>query len=99
MYYIYFLRSLRDNKKYTGVTSKSPYQRLEEHNQGSNKFTKENGPYELVYYEEYMCKQDALKREGFYKSGIGRKVRDAIIEAVSARGGPAFPPEADMGGG
>ena len=90
MFYVYFLRSLRNGKIYTGCTSQSPKDRLDEHNRGLNKFTSENKPFELVYFEEYICKEDAKKRELFYKSGFGRKIRDIILgEVASAKGGSA----------
>lgn len=36
MYYVYVLKSLKNNKKYIGSTSKSPKERLKEHNNGSD---------------------------------------------------------------
>lgn len=58
--------------------------RLKEHNVGSNKWTRENGSFKLLYFEKYYCEKDAIEREKFYKSGIGRAIRDAIISVVSA---------------
>ena len=89
MYYVYFLRSKKNQKIYVGFTKKDVSSRLQEHNSGTNKFTRQNRPFVLLYYEEYFCKKDALKREKFYKSGFGRKIRDAIIGSVSAKGGTA----------
>jgi len=86
MFYLYFLKSRKNGKFYTGVTEKDPKERLLEHNSGSNEWSRNNKPFILVYFESYLCKQDALHREGFYKSGFGRKIRDCIIMAVSARG-------------
>ena len=42
-----------------------------------------NGPFALSYFERFSCKKDALDRERFYKTGFGRKIRDAILEVVS----------------
>ena len=64
------------------MTGKDPRERLKEHSYGSNKWTKENGPFELVYFEEYICKEDTSKREQFYKTGFGRNIRNAIIEML-----------------
>ncbi|MFA5175551.1 MAG: GIY-YIG nuclease family protein [Patescibacteria group bacterium] len=89
MFYIYFLKSKKNEKVYTGITEKDPLVRLKEHNNGSNQWTKKNGPFKLLYYEKYFCKQDALSKEKFYKTGIGRKIRNLILVAVSAKGGPA----------
>ena len=89
MYSVYFLRSQKNGKTYVGVTAKNARERLREHNSGSNNFTSQNGPFDLLYFEEYLCKEDALHRERFYKSGVGRRIRDAIIEAQ-------LPPKADQ---
>ncbi len=89
-HFVYFLESIRHGRYYVGTTDKDPHQRLIEHNSGSNTWTRQNGPFRLAYFEEYCCKEDAVKREQFYKTGIGRLVRDAILRAVSAKGGPAF---------
>ena len=86
MFYVYFLRSLKNKKIYTGFSSKEPEIRLKEHESGTNVWTRHNGLFELVYYEKYQCKEDAMSREQFYKSGFGRKIRDAILGAVSAKG-------------
>ncbi len=86
MYYVYFLKSTRNEKIYCGSSSKDPKLRLEEHNSGSNKWTKQNGPFVLLYFEEYLCEKDARKREMFYKSGFGKKIRNAILNSVSAKG-------------
>ena len=62
------------------MTSKEPGERLREHNNGLNYWSRQNGPFELVYFERYYCKKDALAREKFYKSGIGRKIRNEILK-------------------
>ncbi len=84
MFSIYFLKSTKNGKIYTGVTSKEPKTRLEEHNFGSNKFTKQNGPFKLLYFETYDCSTDAHKRENFYKTGFGRKIRDLIVKYIES---------------
>ncbi|OIO19857.1 MAG: hypothetical protein COY69_02390 [Candidatus Magasanikbacteria bacterium CG_4_10_14_0_8_um_filter_32_14] len=86
MYHVYFLKSLKVDKIYCGFSDKDPKIRLIEHNQSSNKWTRSNGPFVLLYFESYYCKKDALHRELFYKSGFGRKIRDAILSSVSAKG-------------
>jgi putative endonuclease len=80
MFFVYILRSLKNGKSYVGVTGKEPQTRLGEHNIHSNKWTTQNGPFKLVYYESYYCKTDALHREYFFKSGIGKKLKEIIIK-------------------
>ena len=72
MYYVYVLQSIKNNRKYIGFTSKSPVRRLEEHNAGSNSFTKQNGPFKIIYTEQYEDEVFARKRERFFKTGNGR---------------------------
>ena len=82
MYFVYFLKSQKNEKVYVGCTSKEPLDRLKEHNTNSNKFTKANKPFKLIYYEKYYCKKDALQREHFYKTGFGKKIKKVIIQSL-----------------
>jgi putative endonuclease len=80
MSYVYVLKSLRNNKRYIGSTDLLPEERLKEHNYGSNKFTKGNGPFKLIYQEKHLDKTAARKRENFLKSGVGRKYLDETLK-------------------
>jgi len=80
MFYVYVLKSLRNKKRYVGSTELEPTIRLKKHNSGTNQFTKRNGPFILVYQEEYTDITTARRRENFLKSGIGRKFLDEIIK-------------------
>jgi putative endonuclease len=71
MYYTYVLHSLRDQKRYIGSTD-SLIRRVDEHNNGLVKSTKNRRPLVLIYSEEFHSKTEALKREKFFKSGYGR---------------------------
>ncbi|MFH2068384.1 MAG: GIY-YIG nuclease family protein [Candidatus Omnitrophota bacterium] len=72
MYYVYILRSLKDNRFYTGYTE-NIQRRFKEHNAGQEKSTKYRLPFVLVYFEAYTDKRDALGREEFLKSGSGKR--------------------------
>lgn len=76
MFTVYILRSLKNKKRYIGHTSKDSFARLKEHNRGCNKWTRENKPVVIIYTEEYICKNEAIRRENFLKSGQGRKWLD-----------------------
>jgi len=78
MCYTYVLRSKKNNKRYIGFTTKDVESRLSEHNQGSNKWTKQNGPFELVYVQEHESMQEARRFEIFLKSGQGRQCLDEL---------------------
>ena len=91
MYYVYVLRSRKNNKRYVGSTKILPEERLEQHNHGSSVWTKHNGPFELIYKETYPDITEARKRENFLKSGVGRKFLDEVlntraVSSVSAEG-------------
>ena len=79
MFYVYVLKSLKNSKRYIGYTNKIPKERLIEHNSGSNKWTRVNKPFKLVYKEIFNDKTIAIKREKFLKSGQGRKFLDSFI--------------------
>ncbi len=66
MYYLYALRSLKDNRWYIGV-SKDPEKRLQEHNAGKSKSTKYRRPFVLIYQEAFESKQKAYKYEWLVK--------------------------------
>ncbi|MBN1526633.1 MAG: GIY-YIG nuclease family protein [Candidatus Omnitrophica bacterium] len=78
MYYVYALRSKQNNKRYIGYTHKSPEERLHDHNTGSNVWTRQNSPFELIYHESLSDKKSALAREKYLKTGAGRKFLDNI---------------------
>lgn len=62
MFYIYVLKSFVDKKLYVGYTD-NLRRRFKEHNDGKNLSTKNRAPFELVYYEAYKGKTDAVVRE------------------------------------
>ena len=60
MYYVYLIKSEKENI-YIGYSSDLK-RRLKEHNMGLNVSTK-GMSWELIYYEAYKSKEDAIKRE------------------------------------
>ncbi|MCP5064071.1 MAG: GIY-YIG nuclease family protein [Ignavibacteriae bacterium] len=77
MYVVYVLRSLKDQKRYIGMTSDIE-RRIVEHNDGLVKSTKNRRPFELIYSEKFEAKSEAMKREKFFKSGRGREFLKSI---------------------
>jgi putative endonuclease len=71
MYFVYVLKSQKDSKRYIGFTDNLE-RRLYEHNSGLVKSTKNRRPLELIYYEKFDSKTEAMKREKFFKTGYGR---------------------------
>jgi putative endonuclease len=70
-YFTYVLLSLRDNKFYIGSTSNIE-QRLKYHQQGKNTSTASRLPVELIFYEAFKSKEDALRRELYFKTTKGK---------------------------
>jgi putative endonuclease len=58
--YVYLLVS-EEGETYVGCTS-DLRRRVSEHKQGHSRSTR-NRQWHLVYYEAYLCKEDATKRE------------------------------------
>lgn len=72
MYYVYVIRSQKDHKFYTGYTANLK-KRLELHNEGRVESTKYRKPFELVYYEASLNKEDAMNREKYLKTTYGKR--------------------------
>ena len=52
--------------------------RIIEHNSGLSPYTKNRGPWVLVYSEAFESRGEAMKRERFLKSGKGREFLKSI---------------------
>ena len=78
-YYVYILKSKKDNRYYIGSTS-DVMARLNFHNKGLQRSTKNRIPFELVLFEEYNAKGEALKREKQIKSWKGGEAFQKLIE-------------------
>jgi putative endonuclease len=61
-YYVYLIQSLKDSTYYIGY-SDDLNQRLKEHNCGKTKSIKHKIPFKLIYFEGYLDKTTARKRE------------------------------------
>ncbi len=72
MSYVYVLRSNKSGRLYTGYTS-DLRKRLAEHQENKSPYTRGRGPYELIYYEACMDANDALAREKYLKTGMGKR--------------------------
>lgn len=66
--YVYALKSLKNEDLYIGYSA-DLRTRFKAHNDGRVKSTKANRPWAVVYYEAYVDKQCATKREYQLKKG------------------------------
>jgi putative endonuclease len=79
MYYLYILKSTKDNKGYIGTTNNLE-KRLREHNSGKVKSTRYRVPLIVVYCEKFNTLSEARKREWFFKcTPQGGKLRRKIL--------------------
>jgi putative endonuclease len=70
VYYVYILKSLKDNKYYIGSSS-DVRKRLGFHNASLQRSTRNRVPFVLVYQEEFTNRCQALKREKQIKAYKG----------------------------
>lgn len=70
-YYVYILKSDKDNKLYTGYTNNLKL-RFEQHQKGSVKSTRNRRPLKLIYYEACLRQKDATHREKYLKTYLGK---------------------------
>jgi putative endonuclease len=80
MFYVYILKSLKDEELYIG-SSNDLKRRLKEHQNGESFSTKLRRPFELIYYEAYKNEKDAREREQSLKlRGNARRFLKERIE-------------------
>jgi putative endonuclease len=83
MFYVYVLKSKKDESLYIGYTNDLK-RRFAEHNGKKNLSTKHKAPFELVYYEAYKALADARHREDMLKSfaagykELKKRIRNSI---------------------
>lgn len=65
------LFSKKDLKYYYGYTENLKL-RIEQHNKGKVESTRYRRPLELVYFEGCLTKDDAIKREKYFKTYYGK---------------------------
>lgn len=79
-YYVYILESCKDNQWYTGYTS-NLRKRISEHQSGYTYSTRSRRPWKLIYYEASLSETDAIAREKYLKSGMGKRyIRNRLKE-------------------
>ena len=78
-FYVYILRSWKDRKLYIGFTT-NLRNRLSQHARGEVRSTSLRKPFNLIRYEYFINKDDALAREKFLKSGYGHQQLTEILK-------------------
>ena len=78
-YNVYILYAPLKLKSYVGFTNDLE-RRLWEHNNSSNSsFTSKFKPWIMIHTEPFKTKKEAMVREKWFKTGIGRKFKQEII--------------------
>ena len=76
--YTYIIRC-KDNSLYVGWTNNLE-KRMKAHNEGKGaKYTKPRRPVELVYYEVFSTKQEAMSRE-YHLKKLSHKEKEQLIK-------------------
>ena len=78
MYFVYIIKN-SNNVYYKGFTT-DPVQRLEYHNKGLSQYTKNKGPWELIFIQSFTNKEEALKFEKLLKRQ-NHKYLDWLIQS------------------
>lgn len=78
MYTTYILKSDKNGKYYVGSTGHIE-KRITQHNSGYSRYTKNKGPFKLVYSENYQTGSEAKKREYYLKSLKSSKALEKLI--------------------
>ena len=76
---VYVLYSLKDHQFYIGYTANFT-RRMEEHAEGRSKSTKCRRPFVCVFCEYYLSKSDALRREQYFKTTVGKRVLRLMLQ-------------------
>jgi putative endonuclease len=85
-YFLYVLRSQKNERLYTGSTD-NVERRLSEHNARKNLATKHAAPFVLLHTETFLSRVDAVKREQYLKTGLGRQeLKRLLLKEESSAG-------------
>ncbi len=83
MFYVYVLKSLKDEELYIGSTNDLK-RRFKEHQNGESFSTNLRRPFELIYYEAYKNEKDARLREHAlkFRGNARRFLKDRMKESL-----------------
>ena len=85
MFYVYCLNCIDDKERFYIGSTNDLRQRLEAHNTGRNRSTK-NHRWQVVYYEAYVTesvarqREQKLKQHGNTKQALMRRIKDSLAK-------------------
>ncbi|MBT8288308.1 MAG: GIY-YIG nuclease family protein [Bacteroidia bacterium] len=77
-YCVYVLQSEKDFLLYHGFTSNLD-KRLKDHNAGKTISTSKRRPLKLIYCEYFLSKEDAMRRESYFKTTQGKRMLKLML--------------------
>ena len=80
MFYTYILQSLKNKSLYIGYTADLK-KRFSEHNDGKSLATKPLRPYKIIFYEAFVSKEDAIRRENYFKTNPGKRTLKLMLRS------------------
>ena len=85
MFWVYLLYSEKFDKTYVGYTSDLE-SRLISHNElGKKDWATRFRPWTLIHSEIFQTKPEAMKREQYFKTGVGRNEFNQILQSKGFR--------------
>lgn len=79
-FYVYVLQSLRDKQFYIGITN-NLRRRFIQHQCGENISTAKRLPLKIIYFEGHLSKDDAMRREKYFKTTKGKVTLRQILRS------------------
>lgn len=76
---MYILKSLKNGSYYIGI-SKYPFQRLEEHNKGYVRYTRNLTPWNLVFIQRFESVEEARRVERALKKLKRKDILERIVK-------------------
>lgn len=80
-YCVYVLFSEKDNMLYTGYTT-DLNRRMQQHHNGESPNTSKRLPVKLIFCEYYLFKEDAARRENYFKTSAGKKALKIMLNGT-----------------
>jgi putative endonuclease len=80
MFSVYILYSASSGKTYVGFTNDIDRRMLEHNFTEVKGYTLKFRPWTLIFTEEFEEKKDAMKREKYFKTGVGREEIKIIVK-------------------
>ena len=77
-YCVYVLQSQKDLLLYHGFTTNIE-NRIKDHNAGGTISTSKRRPLKLVYCEFFLSKDDAFRRESYFKTTVGKRMLKLVL--------------------